>query len=168
MWKRVSLLVLLAALLAALPVLLTERALRIAPERRTRPENSKALAIAGRSGAKWSEAEIAADDGVTLKGWTFLPAPERDAGKAVILLHGAGDSRRGMLGFAGFFAQRGYATLVVDSRGHGVSSGIGSHLRLAGKNDAPLGDLLTRPAAPVEVVWARHVHGRRHSYSGSR
>ena len=28
-----------------------------------------------------------------------------------------------MLGFARFFAQRGYATLVVDSRGHGVSAG---------------------------------------------
>jgi dipeptidyl aminopeptidase/acylaminoacyl peptidase len=121
--KRIVLLLLLSCGVAALPVMLTEQALRIPPERRSEPDNTKALDIAGLTGTTWSEAEITTPDGAKLKGWTFLPSPERDSGKAVILLHGAGDTRKGMLGFSRFFAQRGYATLVVDSRGHGVSGG---------------------------------------------
>lgn len=107
----------------ALPILLTERALHIAPERRVTPDRAKAEEIAGLAGASWREAAISSADGAALKGWVFLPASERESGKAVILLHGAGDSRKGMLGFARFFAQHGYAALVVDSRGHGVSAG---------------------------------------------
>ena len=107
----------------ALPILLTERALNIPPDRRTTPDRARAEEIAAVAGASWREAAISSADGAALKGWVFLPAPERDSGKAVILLHGAGDSRRGMLGFTRFFAQRGYAALVVDSRGHGVSAG---------------------------------------------
>ncbi len=122
MWKRVAIVVLpLGALV--LPVWLTEQALRIPSERRTEPDRSRAIAIASLTGTTWSEAEIVTPDGVKLKGWTFLPPAARDSGKTVILLHGAGDSRRGMLGFSQFFAQRGYSTLVVDSRGHGISGG---------------------------------------------
>ena len=122
MWKQVTGLV-LACGAAALPVMLTEQALRIPSGRRDEPDRAKALDIAGTTGASWKEAEIATADGARLRGWTFLPHADRDSGKAVILLHGAGDTRRGMLGFSRFFAQRGYSTLVVDSRGHGVSGG---------------------------------------------
>jgi dipeptidyl aminopeptidase/acylaminoacyl peptidase len=121
--KRIVLLLALSCGVVALPVMLTEQALRMPSERRNEPDKSKALDIAGVTGTRWSEAEITTPDGAKLKGWTFLPPPEHDSGKAIILLHGAGDSRKGMLGFSRFFAQRGYATLVVDSRGHGISGG---------------------------------------------
>ena len=120
---------------AALPILLTERALTIAPERRTTPDRAKAEEIAGVAGASWRDASIPSADGAALKGWVFLPTPEHDSGKAVILLHGAGDSRRGMLGFTRFFAQRGFAALVVDSRGHGISAGPQVTYGLLEKND---------------------------------
>ena len=110
------------AVAVAVPVLLTEQALRM-PSERKEPDRTKAEAIAATTGTTWTEAEIATPDGVKLKGWVFLPAAGRDSGKAIILLHGAGDSRKGMLGFSRFFALRGYSTLAVDSRGHGVSGG---------------------------------------------
>ena len=122
MWKRVAGAILLAAVVA-LPVLLTEQALRMPPERRPEPDRSEALDIAAATGTAWNEVEIATSDGAKLKGWTFLPPADRDSGKAIILLHGAGDSRKGMLGFSRFFAQRGYSTLAVDSRAHGISGG---------------------------------------------
>lgn len=134
MWKRLVGIGLVCGV-AAIPVMLTERALTIAPERRTVPDRAKAEEIAGVAGASWREAAISSADGTALKGWIFLPTPEHDSGKAVILLHGAGDSRRGMLGFTRFFALRGFAALVVDSRGHGVSAGPQVTYGLLEKND---------------------------------
>ena len=122
MWKRVAGIAVVCGC-AVLPILLTERALVIAPGSRAVPDRAKAAEIALASGASWREAEIDAADGQKLSAWAFLPAPEHDSGKAILLLHGAGDTRRGMLGFARFFARRGFATLVPDSRGHGVSQG---------------------------------------------
>jgi dipeptidyl aminopeptidase/acylaminoacyl peptidase len=122
MWKKVAVIALLGVAVG-LPVMLTEKALHIPADRRYTPDRSKAEEIAAATHARFSEAAIAAADGALLRGWTFLPSPEQDTGKAVLLLHGAGDTRRGMLGFARFFAQRGFTTLVPDSRGHGVSGG---------------------------------------------
>ena len=122
MWKKIAIGVILLGA-GALPILLTEQALRIPSGRREEPDRAKAEGIAAITGSKWSEAQINAADGALLRGWKFLPAPSRDSGKAIILIHGAGDTRRGMLGFARFFAGHGFSTLVVDSRGHGVSGG---------------------------------------------
>jgi hypothetical protein len=38
-------------------------------------------------------------------------------------LHGIGDTRRGMIGFAPMLAERGLRVLIPDSRGHGESGG---------------------------------------------
>lgn len=122
MWKKVIAAVLLCAI-AAVPVLLTEQALHIAPERRYTPDRAKAEELAAATNTHLTAAEARGDDGARLSGWLFVPASEQDTGKAVMLLHGAGDTRRGMMGFARFFAQRGFTTLVPDSRGHGVSGG---------------------------------------------
>lgn len=65
---------------------------------------------------------VVALDGVQLKGWFAQPFDAN--GNAVILLHGVGDNRQGMMGFAPEFLSRGYTVLLPDSRGHGSSGGI--------------------------------------------
>ncbi len=81
----------------------------------------RSLADATAADGRWEEAETRAADGVTLRGWLFTPAAPN--GSAVILLHGVGDSRAGMLRHAGYLLRAGYTVLTPDSRGHGASGG---------------------------------------------
>jgi len=85
------------------------------------PDPVDAQSIARDSNADWSAAEITASDGVILRGWLFTP--HQPNGGAIILLHGAGDSRLGVLGHAGYLLAAGYTVLTPDSRGHGASGG---------------------------------------------
>lgn len=61
-----------------------------------------------------------ARDGVPLSGW-FVPCP--GAKTAVVLLHGHGSNRSQMLARAKLFRAQGFAVLLYDSRGHGLSGG---------------------------------------------
>lgn len=61
-----------------------------------------------------------ARDGLKLSGW-FVPS--KDSHKAVVLLHGNGSSRRQMVARARLFHDAGFATLLYDARGHGLSEG---------------------------------------------
>ena len=67
------------------------------------------------------DVELTASDGVLLEG-TFA-VPEKQNGSAVILLHGIGDNRMGVAGFARLFLANGYRVLLVDSRAQGTSGG---------------------------------------------
>lgn len=75
-------------------------------------------------GIQPSEAEIKTEDGVYLRGW-FLHRDVSANGRpgVVILLHGQGDNRAGMLNQAAVLFQQGYAVLLPDSRAHGDSGG---------------------------------------------
>jgi predicted acyl esterase len=67
------------------------------------------------------------DDGVALAGTLYLPDGTPPAGgwPAVMLFHGLGETRAGMAPIAeGFLANRGYAVLAYDARGHGASGGL--------------------------------------------
>jgi uncharacterized protein len=68
------------------------------------------------------DAEVAAPDGTRLRGWYF----ESDApnGGSVILLHGVGDTREGVVALGTVFLRAGYSVLTPDLRGHGQSGGI--------------------------------------------
>lgn len=66
------------------------------------------------------EVNFPARDGTTLSGW-FVP--RENAGKAVVLLHGHGSTRRQMIARARLFHDAGYAALLYDARGHGRSEG---------------------------------------------
>jgi len=68
------------------------------------------------------DATVVSADGVELKAWFAQPLNAN--GNAVILLHGVGDNRQGMMGFSTEFLSEGYTVLLPDSRGHGSSGGI--------------------------------------------
>jgi pimeloyl-ACP methyl ester carboxylesterase len=72
-------------------------------------------------GGQPQEVSVEAQDGATLRAWYFVhSAITRNA---VIVLHGLGDTRKGMSGQAELFLRHGYNVLMPDSRAHGASGG---------------------------------------------
>jgi hypothetical protein len=102
-----------------LGALATENALHV----RERPVARAAAAseVGRESGSTWDAVQVTAADGVLLRAWLFSP-PGQD-GSAVLLLHGVGDTRIGMLNHARYLLRSGFCVLVPDSRGHGESGG---------------------------------------------
>ncbi len=84
-------------------------------------DRSLAEDIGARNHAVVRDVAMSADDGTLLRGWTLTPQDSN--GDAVILLHGQGDNRVGMLGVADLLLRHGYAVLLPDSRAQGMSSG---------------------------------------------
>jgi uncharacterized protein len=78
-------------------------------------------ATADRFGAVLQDVSVVASDAVVLRAWFARPATNN--GDAVILLHGIGDNRQGMTGFAELFLSKGYEVLLPDLRAHGTSGG---------------------------------------------
>ena len=74
-----------------------------------------------RAGATREDLEVAAPDGVRLRGWTVRPA--RPNGDWVLLFHGVSDNRVGMIGQAEMLLRHGYSLVMMDARGHGASEG---------------------------------------------
>lgn len=109
------------AIAGILTIKFADAALRIPADFRIAPEDRYARSLAAKTGASWSAVETRGEDGAPLKGWLFRPRSPN--GDAVILLHGVGDTRRGMLGHARYLVEAGYACLLPDSRGHGISGG---------------------------------------------
>jgi pimeloyl-ACP methyl ester carboxylesterase len=62
-------------------------------------------------------------DGVRLRVWLLDPPPPMAARGTILVLHGIHDSKLSSLASARSHARRGYRALVLDSRGHGESSG---------------------------------------------
>lgn len=71
--------------------------------------------------AQVQDVTIPAADGIVLRGWYVKP--QNDNGSSVILLHGVGDNREGVSGYARMFLQHGYRVLLPDARAHGTSGG---------------------------------------------
>ncbi len=70
-------------------------------------------------GLSYRDADFDASDGVRLSGW-YVPSR---TGAAVVLLHGAGETRSDVLDHAAVLARHGFGTLLFDARGHGRSAG---------------------------------------------
>ncbi|GAB4265625.1 MAG: hypothetical protein Kow0080_05950 [Candidatus Promineifilaceae bacterium] len=77
---------------------------------------------------------LTAADGADLDGW-YLPSHN---GAAVILLHGHGSNRLGLMFQAEVLARRGYGVLMFDLRAHGASGGRRFML-----GEQTMGDVLT-------------------------
>ncbi len=106
---------------AAVGVFAVEGALH--PVRRpvTLRDEQRAAAIANQHHAILGGVQIAAADGAALHAWKMQP--DGGNGDAVILLHGQGDNRAGMLGPAEMLLRQHYTVLMPDARAHGSSGG---------------------------------------------
>src|ERR1700719_2077250 len=108
-----------AVVCAILAIFLGELTFR--PQRVPVNERQSAEATAARFGATLLDVSVTTNDGSHLQGWFARPAKAN--GDSVILLHGVGDNREGMMGFAELFLSNGFAVLVPDSRAEGESGG---------------------------------------------
>jgi alpha-beta hydrolase superfamily lysophospholipase len=72
--------------------------------------------------SQMTDVQISAFDDALLRAWYIQP--QQGNGDAVILLHGLGDNRLGMQGYAEMFLNHGYGVLMPDARAHGLSGGI--------------------------------------------
>jgi dipeptidyl aminopeptidase/acylaminoacyl peptidase len=106
---------------ALICVVAVEGALHIPRKPLQHADEEFAHAISSRNLATMNDVAIRADDGATLRAWTLIP--QGGNGNAVILLHGQGDNRAGMLGNADLLLQHGYSVLLPDARAHGDSGG---------------------------------------------
>jgi hypothetical protein len=118
--RVIRMVVLCYALICAILAIFFEE-LAFHPLRVHEKERQSAEATAARFGAALRDVSVTASDDSHLQGWFARPAYEN--GDAVILLHGVGDNRQGMMGFAELFLSNGFAVLVPDSRAQGESGG---------------------------------------------
>jgi hypothetical protein len=65
--------------------------------------------------------EVKAHDGALLRGWKVRPRSPN--GDWVLLFHGVGDSRFGMLPYAEMLVRNGYGVVMMDERAQGKSEG---------------------------------------------
>ncbi len=79
-----------------------------------------AVEYAATTGSALEDIEIQGQDGTKLRAWSFHHQRWQDA---VILLHGQGDNRAGMLGYGEMLLRHHYNVLIPDSRAHGSSEG---------------------------------------------
>jgi pimeloyl-ACP methyl ester carboxylesterase len=77
--------------------------------------------VAKQYGTELHEVSITAQDAAVLRAWYIEPLNAN--GSTVVLLHGLGDTRQGVAGFAPFMFDAGYSVLLPDSRAHGESGG---------------------------------------------
>jgi len=93
------------------------------PARRplTAEEESVSRQLARQLDSDLADVTITTPDSVVLRAWTIQP--RRNNGDAVILLHGLGDNRIGMTGYAQILLANGFTLLLPDARAHGASGG---------------------------------------------
>jgi pimeloyl-ACP methyl ester carboxylesterase len=84
-------------------------------------------------GSRLENASITTPDAAILQAW--LVQPSQSNGNAVLLLHGLGDNRLGMTGYAQLLLAHGFAVLLPDARAHGVSGGSLATYGLIERND---------------------------------
>jgi len=102
-------------------VLLAEGTLHPARRPISAKDRIQAQGVAHGYESELAEVAIPAPDGAILRGWSIRP--RHDNGKAVILLHGLGDNRIDMIGYAELFLLHGFSVLMPDARAHGASGG---------------------------------------------
>lgn len=122
----------------------------------TRPPgvNDLTSAAAPSGGAVPLEVEIAAADGLTLRG-LYYPQPESAPG--VLLLHMLGRNKESWEGLAAALQAAGFAALAVDLRGHGATGGAADWTLARGDTLAMLDFLRRQPnvdPARVGIVGA--------------
>ena len=108
-----------AVVLAAVAVLAVSTSLAIAVAANTVPPTALGERTPSDLGLGFQDVSFPTADGVTLSAW-FIPG---ESGAAIVLVHGAGNTRSGVLDHAAVLARHGYGVLLFDARGHGLSGG---------------------------------------------
>jgi uncharacterized protein len=104
------------------------------PARRELTENEiTAMHGSAHLDADLTDATITTPDNVTLRAWTIRP--HHPNGDDVLLLHGLGDNRIGMTGYAQLLLAHGFSVLLPDARAHGTSGGPLATYGLLERND---------------------------------
>ena len=105
------------------------------PARRplTAEEEATTSEIATHLDSDLDNVSITTPDAITLRAWTIHP--HHSNGNAVILLHGLGDNRIGMTGYAQLLLAHGFTVLLPDARAHGASEGELATYGLLERND---------------------------------
>ena len=102
-----------------------------------RPLTEGEIAEARRSAqaldSEMDDVSITTADGAVMLGWSLRP--HHANGDAVLLLHGLGDDRMGMTGYAALLLHHGFTVLMPDARAHGVSGGVLATYGLVERND---------------------------------
>jgi hypothetical protein len=94
---------------------------------------SNMIKIADGLNSHLADVQISAFDEAPLRAWYIQP--QHGNGDAVILLHGLGDNRLGMQGYAEIFLAHGYSVLMPDARAHGLSGGVHPTFGLLERDD---------------------------------
>jgi uncharacterized protein len=102
-------------------VFLTESTLHPGRHIETKANDSVAREMAIRHDSDLTTVAITARDGAIPRASSFRPRISN--GNTVLLLHGLGDNRFGMIGYAELLLSRGFSVLLPDSRAHGASGG---------------------------------------------
>jgi len=133
-WRRILLAFLLYLTFCAVGgVYLADATLHLARRPLTDGDVAAMRQAARAPDAPLEDVAITARDGAVLRGWTLRPL--RGNRDAVILLHGMGDNRLGMMGYAQLFLAHGFTVLMPDARAHGVSGGALATYGLLERND---------------------------------
>jgi uncharacterized protein len=97
-------------------------------------EDIAAIRVAAKtSHSVLQDVSITTPDDTILRAWIIHP--QSSNGDAVLLLHGLGDNRVGMTGYAQLLLAHGFAVLLPDARGHGASGGALATYGLLERND---------------------------------
>lgn len=116
----ISLILLYAAVSIVGGVLLAEMQLHV-PRRPLRHAAEFERDVRQKYHCDVKDVSVSGADGAVLRAWYV--EPQNDNGNAVILLHGVGDNREGVGGYARMFLDHGYRVLMPDARAHGTSGG---------------------------------------------
>jgi fermentation-respiration switch protein FrsA (DUF1100 family) len=102
------------------------------------------------AGLDYEDVKLATADGETLAAWWVSPPTPRGA---VVLFHGNAGNIAGRVPYAAMFHRLGYATLLVEYRGYGASTGTPSEAGTYQDAEAAWRYLTeTRQFAPARIV----------------
>jgi predicted alpha/beta-fold hydrolase len=99
----------------------------------TDQDEAEAQSLAQSQNASLHDLSITARDNVQLSAWLLTPAEPNHI--AVIALHGLGDNRTGMFGYAQLLLAHHFTVLLPDARAHGSSGGTIATYGLLERND---------------------------------
>jgi uncharacterized protein len=121
--KRLAALLLVpyVALCIIIGILVADGSLHPARRPLDADEQAQAAQTAKQAGSNLQNVSLVTSDGANLKAWLIQPA--RANGHAAILLHGLGDNRGGVIGYAQLLLSAGYSVLMPDARAQGESGG---------------------------------------------